>query len=90
MYLVSKYWDCGDKIMFYIGMGTSCLMGASLPAFCFFFGKLIDGTGEQDHATDRNAFDGLDSSALYMVLGGVILWTISGSQIVMLSLFAEN
>lgn len=38
MYLVRKYWDCSDKIMFYIGMGTSCMMGAALPAFCFLFG----------------------------------------------------
>ena len=59
MYLVRKYWDFSDKIMFHIGMGTSCVMGASLPAFCFLFGKGIDSVGAQEHDETDQSFDGL-------------------------------
>lgn len=79
MYLVRKYWDCTDKIMFYIGMGTSCLMGASLPAFCFLFGQAIDSVGEQEYDETDNAFSGLKNNSIYMVGAGLVLWCVAGS-----------
>ena len=42
-HMVTKYADLWDMFLLYAGIFSSFLFGAAMPAFCFYFGTMIDG-----------------------------------------------
>jgi hypothetical protein len=64
----------GDLINFIIGGTASLLVGAALPGFCLFFGKMIDGVA--DTGADTNEFNALQKNSLYMIYIGCGLFFI--------------
>jgi hypothetical protein len=42
MEMVNKVASSGDKCLLVFGLSNAAMFGASLPAFCLFFGEMID------------------------------------------------
>jgi len=41
--MVTRYSDCGDLMLLWFGLFGCFGFGAAMPAFCFYFGTMIDG-----------------------------------------------
>jgi len=78
-----RYANDFDKILLLLGICSSLVFGAALPAFCLLFGALIDSVGQ-------NSFDMLGMQAKWMIIIGLIVWVVSWFMISLLSVFAES
>jgi hypothetical protein len=41
--MVTRYADCGDLLLLWAGLFGAFGFGACMPAFCYYFGSMIDG-----------------------------------------------
>ena len=77
-----RYAETSDKMYITVGLVWAFIMGASLPAFCFVFGAMIDDMGEGGSLADMNG------SVMNMVYVACVLWVSSFFQVGFLSIFS--
>jgi len=71
-YMVTKYADAGDVCLLYLGIFGSVAFGAAMPAFCYYFGTMIDGVaGVQADAGSGGGMMNLSEQSFMMLYVGV-------------------
>jgi len=97
--MVTRYSDCGDLMLLWFGLFGSFGFGAAMPAFCFYFGTMIDGVAAVSSDTTATAAGGtpagggmmnLKDQSFMMLYIGFGAWVVSWFQVTCFSIFAEN
>lgn len=71
-FMVTKYADCWDVCLLWLGIFSSILFGAAMPGFCYYFGTMIDGVaGVQADAGDGGGMMNLSEQSFMMLYIGV-------------------
>jgi len=64
----------------------SFIFGAGMPGFSLLFGEMINGLGD----TTKGEMDTFKSSAIMMILLGVVMWVMSWLQVTLWAIFAQR
>ena len=48
--MVTRFADCTDLMLLYLGLFGALGFGACMPAFCYYFGTMIDGVASVEAA----------------------------------------
>jgi ABC-type multidrug transport system fused ATPase/permease subunit len=87
--MVTRYADGVDMAWLFSGLFAAMAFGATMPAFCFYFGNMIDGVAVVG-ADSTGGMSNLSDQAFMMLYIGIGAGFMSWFQVTCLSIFAEN
>ena len=87
--MVTRYANGTDLLLLYAGLFGAFGFGACMPAFCYYFGTMIDGVASVS-AESSGGMGDLEKQAFMMLYIGIGVLFVSWFQVTCLSLFAEN
>jgi len=74
--MVTRYASGSDLLLLWSGLFGAFVFGAAMPAFCYYFGTMIDGVGKVS-ADEMGGMGDLSDQSYMMLYIGLISWVVS-------------